>query len=272
MRFCVLGSGSKGNSTFVEAGQTRVLIDAGFSGKEIERRLAAIKVEAASLTAILITHEHSDHTRGAAILSRRFKLPILVNALTRAASGETLGKPHALQEFVTGASFTCGELAIHPFRLSHDAADPVGFVVSCGLTSMGYCTDTGVVSRLMHHRLATCNGLVLESNHDPEMLRNGPYPLYLQQRVRSKEGHLANEEAAQFLGEIMHQGLEHVVLSHLSETNNKPELADAVVKAVVAHHCRAENSGWSGPVISVAAQDQVGEVITLAGGDGDGRS
>jgi phosphoribosyl 1,2-cyclic phosphodiesterase len=272
MRFCVLGSGSKGNSTFVEAGGTRLLIDAGFSGKEIERRLTAIEVAPDTLSAILITHEHSDHTRGAGILSRRFKLPILANSLTIAAAGEVLSKLHGLQEFITGTSFSFGDFSIHPYRISHDAADPVGFVLTNGSTSMGYCTDTGVVSRLMQHRLVSCHGLVLESNHDPDLLRNGPYPLYLQQRVRSKQGHLANGEAAEFLSDILHQGLEHVVLSHLSETNNRPELAHDAVRAVVASLGQGGSVDCVGPVISVADQDRVGEVITLVGGDDHGSS
>ena len=270
MRFCVLGSGSKGNSTFVEAGETRLLIDAGFSGKEIARRLAAIDVDPQSLSAIIITHEHSDHTRGAAILSRRFKLPILVNASTLAAAGEVLSKPYELQEFVTGTSFTFRDFSIHPYRISHDAADPVGFVLTNGSIRMGYCTDTGVVSRLMQHRLSCCHGLVLESNHDPDLLRDGPYPLYLQQRVRSKQGHLTNDEAAQFLSDIMHQGLEHVVLSHLSETNNRPELAQAAVKAKMESLDQERVADCPWPVISVADQDKVGEVIILAGEDSHG--
>jgi len=264
MRFCVLGGGSKGNATFIESGRTSLLLDAGFSGKEIERRLAAIGIAAESLSAILITHEHSDHVRGAAILARRFALPVFVNAATLAAAGPMLAKLPQPMAFVTGEAFSFQDLQIHPYAISHDAADPVGFLVDNGRARLGYCTDTGVVSKLMRHRLGACHGLVLESNHDPELLRNGPYPPALQQRVRSKVGHLANEEAADFLRDILHDGLEHVVLSHLSETNNLPRLAEQAIRAMLAGLA----SGCRAPVISLAHQDRVGEVVTLAGSRG----
>ena len=263
MRFCVLGSGSKGNATFVEAGETRLLIDAGFSGKEIERRLAEIGVEPESLSAILITHEHGDHIKGAAILARRFRLPVFINEATLAAAGPVLADLPHCQPFVTGETFVFQEFQIHPFAISHDAADPVGFVLNNGRLLMGYCTDTGVVSKLMQHRLSSCHGLVLEANHDPELLRNGPYPPSLQQRVRGKTGHLANAEAAEFLCEILHDGLEHVVLSHLSETNNLPHLAEEAMAAALATLRHQQGEDCPAPAISLAHQDRVGEVIVL---------
>jgi phosphoribosyl 1,2-cyclic phosphodiesterase len=263
MRFCVLGSGSKGNATFVETGETRLLIDAGFSGKEIERRLAEIGVEPESLSAILITHEHGDHVKGAAILARRFRLPVFINEPTLAAAGPVLDNLPHCQPFVTGETFVFQDFQIHPFAISHDAADPVGFLLNNGRLLMGYCTDTGVVSKLMQHRLSSCHGLVLEANHDPELLRNGPYPPSLQQRVRGKTGHLANSEAAEFLCEILHDGLEHVVLSHLSETNNLPHLAEEAMAAALAILRHQRGEGCSTPAISIAHQDRVGEVIVL---------
>ena len=265
MRFCVLGSGSKGNSTYIEAGNTRILIDAGFSGIEVERRLGAIGVDAASLSAILITHEHSDHIRGAAILSRKHHLPVFVSPKTCEAAGKVFAKLFAGIDFCAGTSFVFQNLHIHPFSVSHDAADPVGFIVSDGQWSVGYCTDTGTVFRLMAHRLHGCHGLVLECNHDPDMLKNGPYPPALQQRIRSKSGHLANGEAASFLTTILHEGLEHVVLSHLSGTNNDPELAhQAIVEALQ----RFQDEGGEPcrvPRITVASQDRVGELVTFTG-------
>ena len=265
MRFCVLGSGSKGNATFVESGQTRLLIDAGFSGKEIERRLAEIGVDPETLSGLLITHEHGDHVKGAAILSRRFRLPLFVNGATLAAAGTVLDNLPQSHAFVTGQSFVFQDFQIHPFAISHDAADPVGFLLDNGRLLMGYCTDTGVVSKLMRHRLSSCHGLVLEANHDPELLRNGPYPLYLQQRVRGNCGHLANGEAAGFLSDILHDGLEHVVLSHLSETNNRPHLAQEAVSAVLQALRTRRGDDCPVPAISVAHQDRVGEVVTLGG-------
>ena len=263
MRFCVLGSGSKGNATFVESGRTRLLIDAGFSGKEIERRLAEIGVAPETLSAILITHEHGDHIKGAAILSRRFRLPVFINDATLAASGAVLDKLQLRQAFVTGQTFIFQDFQIHPYLISHDAADPVGFLLSNGRLFLGYCTDTGQVSRLMQHRLSCCHGLVLESNHDPDLLRNGPYPPSLQQRVRGKTGHLANIEAAGFLSDILHDGLEHVVLSHLSETNNLPHLAEAAMAVVLQTLRDQRGEDCPAPVISLAHQDRVGEMVTL---------
>ncbi|MGV1099969.1 MBL fold metallo-hydrolase [Thiovibrio sp. JS02] len=265
MRFCVLGSGSKGNCTFVESGRTRLLIDAGFSGREIEQRLAAIGVAAETLAAILITHEHGDHIRGAAILSRRYKIPLFLNDATHAAAGEVLANLHGRQGFATGSTFVFQDFQIHPYRVSHDAADPVGFLLHDGCLLLGYCTDTGVVSKLMEHRLSSCHGLILECNHDPLLLKNGPYPPALQQRVRGKTGHLANGEAAGFLAKILHAGLEHVVLSHISETNNRPEMAEEAVRLVLAGMRRKNGAEWPLPAISLAHQDRVGEVVLLAG-------
>lgn len=260
MRFCVLGSGSKGNATYVESGKTRILIDAGFSGKEIQRRLQEIEVDAVSLSAIIITHEHTDHIRGVSPLSRKYNIPVFGNDATLQGAGAAFASIADLRAFSNGTAFAFQDILIHPYSISHDAADPVGFVVSNGRCSIGYCTDTGIVSRLMRHRLAGCNALILESNHDPVMLRNGPYPLYLQQRVRSNTGHLANGEAADFLRDIMHDGLEYVVLAHISEKNNTPELArKAVDKALQASRGNNELR------VAVAAQNKTGEPVTVTG-------
>jgi phosphoribosyl 1,2-cyclic phosphodiesterase len=225
MKVCVLGSGSRGNCTLVESGDTTILIDAGFSGKEIRRRLQLIGRQVESITAVLVTHEHNDHVSGAGILSRQAQVPLYANSATYLATESRLGKLSALCEFGTGEQFTLDDLQVHPFAISHDTVDPVGFVISDGTHSFGYCTDTGKITTLIEHHLKGCDALVLESNHDPKMLREGPYPLYLQQRVRSNKGHLANEDAGRFLHKIASSGLRHVILAHLSETNNLPELA-----------------------------------------------
>jgi phosphoribosyl 1,2-cyclic phosphodiesterase len=225
MKICVLGSGSKGNCTLVESGDTTILIDAGFSGVEIQRRLQLIGRQLESITAILVTHEHNDHISGAGILSRKAQIPLYANSGTYHATGSRLGKLFERGEFGTGEQFTIGGLQVHPFAVSHDTSDPVGFVVSDGIHRFGYCTDTGKITTLIEYHLQECDALVLESNHDPKMLREGPYPLYLQQRVRSNKGHLANEDAGRFLKKLSTRGLKHVVLAHLSETNNLPELA-----------------------------------------------
>jgi len=253
MRFCVLGSGSKGNCTYVESGETAVLIDAGFSGVEISRRLAAVGLDLEKVSAILVTHEHSDHVSGVGVLSRRYRLPVYANPGTREAAGASLDKLHAFVPFATGTSFTLPPFTIHPFSVSHDTADPVGFTLDDGGRSLGYCTDTGMVSRLIHHRLSRCQGLVLECNHDLTMLKNGPYPPALQQRIRSKNGHLANPDAIAFLAGLIHPGLRHVVLAHISESNNCHDL----VRSALAQ------SALRGPDISLALQDGPGELIDL---------
>ena len=260
MRFCVLGSGSKGNATLVMGEERGVLIDAGFSGREVERRLAVIGVQPTALAAIVISHEHGDHVRGAAVLSRRYKIPVYANENTLQAAGEALAGLHAYQPFVNGVAFRLAGLTVHPFSVSHDAADPTGFVFASGLCRFGYCTDTGVVSKLMRHRLADCRSLVLECNHDPQLLQEGPYPEALKQRVKSKGGHLANGEALSFLLELAGGGtLSKVVLAHISETNNHPE---RILQAVEAHFPSLADNG-ARPRIILAGQDEVGEFLEV---------
>ncbi len=257
MRFCVLGSGSKGNATYVEAGGRALLIDNGFSGVELERRVAAAGFDIAKLAAVLITHEHGDHIRGAGVVARKYDISLYVNPATFRQSAHVFGKVPSVREFSTGTSFMLNDFHVHPFAVSHDTADPVGFVIENQSCSLGYCTDTGIVSRLIQHRLSSCNGIVIECNHDPEMLKSGPYPLSLQQRVRSKQGHLANADAARFLLEIMHDKLQHVVLAHISEKNNNPSLAFDTVAAAI----NAQNGVK--PVLSLAWQHKSGQVVTL---------
>ena len=262
MKFCVLGSGSKGNSTYVSSGGTNILIDAGMSGIELEKRLSAIGVELSAIDAILVTHEHNDHVQGVGVLSRRAKIPVYANAATFSAASKIINKLFSYNEFETGASFSFRNLEIHPFSISHDTDDPVGFRVSNKNVSLGYCTDTGKVSRLMLHRLASCQALVLESNHDIEMLQNGTYPPYLKQRIRSGQGHLDNMATAAFLQELAHEELQHVVLAHLSEENNHPEIAfHAVVDALDNNPCCRETAIR----VSVASQGCAGELVSLSG-------
>jgi phosphoribosyl 1,2-cyclic phosphodiesterase len=225
MKICVLGSGSRGNCTLVESGGTTLLIDAGFSGIEIQRRLNVIGRDFDSITAILMTHEHNDHISGVGVVSRRCRVPVHANPATHLAAEGRVGKLFSRCEFGTGESFEVGGLHVHPFAVSHDTADPVGYVISDGKNSVGYCTDTGKVTTLIEYHLRKCDVLVLESNHDPGMLRDGPYPLYLQQRVRSNQGHLANGDTGKLLQKLAGNSLNHVVLAHLSEVNNLPELA-----------------------------------------------
>jgi phosphoribosyl 1,2-cyclic phosphodiesterase len=234
MFFSVLGSGSKGNCTFVASGSTAILIDAGFSGKEIVRRLEMIGRSVDELHGIIVTHEHGDHISGVGVLSRRCGLPVYANEGTHRGAAGRVKKLHSCREFGTGEGFVIGDLEIHPFRISHDTADPVGFVVSDGRHSLACCTDTGRVSKLIKHHVHTCDALIIEANHDPQMLMDGPYPMPLKQRVRSSQGHLANGDAARFLAGLADSTLRCVVLAHLSETNNLPQLALARVERELA--------------------------------------
>jgi phosphoribosyl 1,2-cyclic phosphodiesterase len=248
MRFAVLGSGSKGNCLYVESGGTAILIDAGFSGKEITRRLAQIDRRPEQVTAILLTHEHNDHIAGAGVLSRSLSIPVYANHGTALGGEAKMGRLHAWREFASGDRFEFAGLHLHSFAISHDASDPVGFVASDGHCQIACCTDTGYATNLIRARLTGCQALVLEFNHDPDMLKNGPYPLELQQRIRSRRGHLANAKAGELLRELVHDRLRYVLTAHLSETNNAPELALAAAR-------QALGDGWDGGLFA-ARQDQ----------------
>jgi phosphoribosyl 1,2-cyclic phosphodiesterase len=247
MRGAVLGSGSKGNCLYVESGGVAILIDAGLSGKEITRRLALIDRHPEQVAAIILTHEHSDHIVGVGVLSRRLSIPVYANRGTALGGEAKMGRLHAWHEFASGDRLEIGPFNLHSFAISHDASDPVGFVISDGDRRLACCTDTGCTTNLIRARLTGCQAMVLEFNHDPDMLKNGPYPLELQQRIRSRRGHLANAQAGELLGELIHDRLRHVVAAHLSETNNAPQLALAAARRALGD--------WDGCLLA-ASQDQ----------------
>lgn len=255
MRFSVLGSGSKGNCTLVEAGSTRVLIDNGFSAKELIRRLEQIGVAPESLTAIVLTHEHDDHIKGAGVLARRLNLPVYANTPTLRAAESRMGQLPAVREFGTGETFTIQELEIHPFGISHDTADPVGFVFADGAARLGYCTDTGIITRLIRHHLHACQALILEANHDIGMVKNGPYPLPLKQRVLSSRGHLANGDSLSLAAELADASLGLLVLAHLSEVNNHPQ--------IVLDEARSRLQGFSRLNVLLAEQHQASPLLEI---------
>jgi phosphoribosyl 1,2-cyclic phosphodiesterase len=254
MFFSVLGSGSQGNSIYIESGSTAVLVDAGFSGKEIGARLHSIGRRIEDLDAIFVTHEHHDHIHGVGVLSRRCQIPVYSNYKTIKAGEKLLGNLFHHSEFETGGRIELQDLQIRSFAVSHDAADPVGFCVNNGETSIACCTDTGKVSALVRQRVRECNVLILEFNHDLQMLKEGPYPPALQQRVRSDHGHLSNDDAAVFLQTLIHDQLHHVVLAHLSATNNHPNLAMTAARGVMG-------GGSIMPQLRVAAQNVASELI-----------
>jgi phosphoribosyl 1,2-cyclic phosphodiesterase len=233
MKICLLASGSKGNSLLVESGGTRLLIDAGLSARDLCRRLDKIGVAADSLTALLVTHEHSDHVRGLGPLVRKFKLPVYLQT-DLAGQLPDVGHVQCVREFAAGEEFVIDELTVRPFAVTHDSLAPVGFTLAGDQGKIGIATDLGVATRLVADCLQGCRALVIETNHDEELLRDGPYPWPLKQRVRSSHGHLSNKAGSSLLNGLLWPGLETVFLGHLSETNNTPELALAAVNQVLA--------------------------------------
>jgi phosphoribosyl 1,2-cyclic phosphodiesterase len=231
MRLVVLGSGSQGNAVVVEAGGRRLLVDAGFSAREIKRRLAKVGLTPEDLHGVVLTHEHLDHVRGVNRFCRKRPVPIYATAGT--VSGLTLRPEVAARVrcYRSGVPFEAAGFVVELFNVPHDAREPVGVVIEdpVGGGRVGLVADIGCRSRLAWSRLAGVHALVLEANHDLEMLRNGPYPWSLKQRVAGRHGHLSNVEAADGLPELVHEGLRHVVLYHLSQVNNLPALAAAVV-------------------------------------------
>ncbi|MBN2643929.1 MAG: MBL fold metallo-hydrolase [Desulfuromonadaceae bacterium] len=231
MRVCQLASGSKGNALYIESGQTRILIDAGLSARRLSAHLQDIGIEAASLDAVFLTHEHVDHTSGLGPLCRRYALPLYCTQQTFSVL-EKLG-PVKTRFFESGESVVLKDLRVQSFPVTHDAVEPVGFVIEGCEGRVGLATDLGVATRLVQDRLQQCRVLVLETNHDEEMLREGPYPWPLKQRIRSRHGHLSNREGSELLAQLLWPGLEALFLAHLSETNNTPQAAQSCVAHVL---------------------------------------
>ena len=229
MRVCLLASGSRGNSTLIEVDGCRILIDAGLSGKETERRLATLGLTGEDIDAILVTHEHHDHVGGIGPLARRYNLPVHIDRQTHAALPK-LGKIEQLCHFTAGESFTCRGVSVASFSTTHDAVNPVGFTLTSGEGKIGFATDLGIPTRLVAEHLKECRVLVLEANHDVEMLQNGSYPWDLKQRIRSRHGHLSNSESCRLLEDVSWSGLEAVFLAHLSEENNCPAAAERLFR------------------------------------------
>jgi phosphoribosyl 1,2-cyclic phosphodiesterase len=233
VRVEVLGSGSKGNCTFVSGGRTRILVDAGFSCVEIERRLRSIGEDPGTLDAVAITHEHSDHLGGAAVLSRRHGVPLACAEETLVAGGLDRAQIAEWVTVVPGQPFEIGDLYLEPFSVPHDAALTLAYRIRAEGLSIAYCTDLGHVTHLVRERLRSAHVLVLESNHDIDLLRDGPYPWPLKQRVGGKHGHLSNDAACHLLADVVDEQALVVALAHLSETNNAPELAGHGARAAL---------------------------------------
>jgi phosphoribosyl 1,2-cyclic phosphodiesterase len=224
VRVCVLGSGSKGNATWVATERTRLLIDAGLSRRETYSRLAAIGERPETCTAIVISHEHSDHVNGLSRIAHDLNCPVYITAATREAL-ECDPRVEMWEHFSAGERFQIGDIEISPFAIPHDALDPVAFTLEAEGLKLAIVTDLGYIPELVKQHVRGCHCLVFESNHDLEMLKIGPYPWHVKQRVMGRQGHLSNVATAEFLVSEYDGQAQVLVLAHLSETNNHPEIA-----------------------------------------------
>jgi phosphoribosyl 1,2-cyclic phosphodiesterase len=257
MKITALASGSSGNSFLIQHNGAGLLVDAGLSCKQLVARLDAAGFDPERLEAILISHGHSDHIKGAGVMSRKFKIPIWLNKGAWDTIGSRLGKPHSLGIFETGRPFKLGALKIHAFSLPHDCMDPVGFRISYKKAIVGIATDLGVPTALALSALSGVHALIIESNHDPKMLLEGPYPWELKQRVRGRLGHLSNEASAKMLERLVSDQLKVVMLAHMSETNNRIELAMESSRKALRGFLE------DGGAIMAATQDQISPMIEL---------
>ena len=250
MKVCTLASGSSGNSLIIQTESTKILVDAGISLRQIIYRLRRLDLEISDIDAVIVTHEHTDHAVGVPSTD----LPTFI-------SSETLNlwkdKVKNLKVFETGSSFFLNDMLITPFSVPHDALDPVGFTIEEDNKKFGIVTDIGSVTALVIERLKGSNILVIEFNHDDKILQEGPYPWELKQRIKSRLGHLSNSQAARLLFRLLHDELYHVVLAHLSETNNRHDVAMRSAKSVL------EKNGASETKLSIAPRDMLGEVLSI---------
>ena len=274
MKFCTLASGSSGNSLYLESKYSKILIDAGISFRRISRSLENMGVAVTDLDAVVLSHEHEDHSKAVGKMS---EVPVYVSGETvgfwegkrngyshknGAGSAKTGGSRNGaikkLREFDSEEPFHINDLTVTPFSVAHDAIDPVGFTVTDGRVKIGVVTDIGKPTALVIESLKNCDALVLESNHDREMLFSGSYPPYLKQRISGGHGHLSNNQSASLLGDVLHDGLKYVLLAHLSSRNNTPEMALGCSIEVL------RRNGADGRVaVGVAPRNTAGEVLTV---------
>lgn len=261
MLFSPLVSGSSGNSTFIEAGGARLLVDAGVTAKRVCELLCAVEVAPATIDGILITHEHVDHVAGVAVLARRFNIPVYANAdcfAQLALRGVDVSTKN-MRVFESDREFYIKNVCVLPFSTPHDSAHAVGFTLSCGGEKCAVMTDVGHVTAHMIDVVAGSDILLLEANHDIDMLKAGSYPFPLKQRILSGTGHLNNEDAGRALVKLFGRGVRNVVLGHLSKENNTPELALVTVQTVLA-----ENGMLDAMHVTIARRDEPTGVYEIA--------
>jgi len=251
VRLAVLASGSGGNATVVECGETLVLLDCGISLRRLRSGMKALGMSPGRIQAVLLTHEHDDHVKGLEVFLRHHPVPVLATAGTIGAMPVA---PAEVKVIAAGRRVRLGDLEVTPVPICHDAREPVGFVVEGGGRRAGMVTDTGVLTDLLLDVLSGCNALLLECNHDRDLLRYGPYPWPLKQRIASRTGHLSNDKARAGIERLAHAGLDVVVGMHLSQTNNRPDLAARELGEVLA---------GSSVRIEMSSQD---EPLSVSGG------
>jgi phosphoribosyl 1,2-cyclic phosphodiesterase len=261
----MLASGSKGNCAFVASSRTKILVDAGISCRETFKRMKSLGEDPQSLTAILITHEHSDHVYGLATLAKRLRIPVFMTGATHAAWARAMRTVNGerpqlerLERFESGHRFQIGDIEVKPFTIPHDAADPVGFTFRIEGSKVSVATDLGYLPVNVRDHLRGSDVLIMESNHDVEMLRGGPYPWSVKQRVASNVGHLSNLKLADFFTGDYDNKAAFVVLAHLSEQNNHPEIARREAEKALA-----ERGGLFQNRVLVAVQSEVLPPIQL---------
>jgi phosphoribosyl 1,2-cyclic phosphodiesterase len=240
LRFRVLGSGSSGNTTLVEGGGTRILIDAGLAPRELAERLSAIGVEADSISAVFVSHEHNDHSRGAPGFSKRWGVRLSGSRGTYAAAGLGAAPIEGYDVLEAGVPRQVGGLTVEGVPVPHDAAAPLAFVVTCDGRSLGHATDFGHIGRGLVNAFRRCDAVLVESNYDPDMLRDGPYPWSLKQRILGGYGHLSNADTSRYLFRDLGEACRVVVLAHLSRQNNHPEVARMAAESALRRRGRTE--------------------------------
>jgi phosphoribosyl 1,2-cyclic phosphodiesterase len=258
VQLTILGSGSSGNCAYLEVAGTRVLIDAGFSGRQVRQRLARIGRAPEGLDAIIITHEHQDHTQGLVGLGTRLEVPVYCNRLTKEAVERQVHLKLDWRIFSTGASFDIGDMTVDTFTVPHDAQDPVGFLLRTAAGNIGFLTDLGHATKLVVERVRPAHVLLLETNHDLKMLQDDPRrPWSVKQRILSRYGHLSNEAAAAVAEQLVSAELRQLYLGHLSRDCNRPELAYRVISD------RLASLGANHISVEVTSQDVPSPTFTL---------
>ncbi|MDH5762841.1 MAG: MBL fold metallo-hydrolase [Nitrospinota bacterium] len=235
-QFSVLASGSKGNAVYIESGQARILIDIGIGPRVLQKRLEHIRREPRDISALFLTHEHSDHISGAGALTKKHSTPVYGTRGTRDAMRRHVSPDVDWRTIQQEDEAVVGDLTVESFATPHDAAESVAYTVRCGSQKLGHITDLGKITPRVIEKLQSCDVLLVESNHDERMLENGNYPWPLKQRIQSDVGHLSNEACADLLARVKHDGLKTVVLMHLSESNNHPEIAMDSARRVLGDH------------------------------------